>query len=114
MGQEWAGRTEPVRPVPSRPAREVDADVVRLAEQRQHYAEALQKFTERVAALPELGGATGSEQQFAELDEIHALLTTVMTWRSIVRARAHLSQGLFFELTGKPLPPYKPTGGADA
>lgn len=115
MGAEWAGHTKPVRAVPPIEGPDHDDFVAQEAKRadeirnrdRRLFGEALVKFTQRVGALPELGGALATDQQFSELRVIEAMLTEVMTRGAVLRSRTRTHIGLYQATTGQPLPPYK-------
>jgi hypothetical protein len=118
MGLEWSGRPKTVRPVP--PIGEaahddfVAQETARAEEIRKHdreeFGKALVRFTQRVAALPELGGALATDQQFTELDAIDAIWAEVLTRRAVLRSRTRGNVGLFQQTTGQPLPPFTTQG----
>lgn len=117
---EWAGHVKPVRPVPPIQSAAHDdfvaAERERSARMRaadlDNYRSALKAFTDRVSALPELGGRDASQEQFDELDTIQTLLEVALSRRSVLRSRARDGIGLFQQMTGQPLPAYRAAAGS--
>lgn len=81
-----------------------------LADDARLYRVALEEFVQRVKAFPELGGPEGSNQQAAELDTIAVLLTKAQMRGTIMRSRRRDGTGLYQQMTGEPLPAYRPLG----